>query len=266
SVGHVQARMAAMRDPGSAEPTGAAADRAATDAEVEEIVRRVEHGLERGALAVGVLMAYTPGARPWEVLRVFQAAARHRATVHIHVRDVDDNLDFVETEEAIGASAITGAPVHIVHVQSTGLEDTPRMLELVEGARRHGVDVTTECYPYTASMTSIRVAKKWREWPDARFARVEWPPTGERLTRETFAKYFEIGGDVFIHNNTEEIVRTAIASPLTMIASDGILHDDGVGHPRAAGTYARVLGRYVREQRVLSLPEAIRKMTIMPAK
>jgi len=59
-------------------------------------------------------------------------------------------------------------------------------------------------------------------------------------------------------------VRQAIADPLTMIASDGIL-DHGKGHPRAAGTYARVLGRYVREQHALTLMEALRKMTVMPA-
>ena len=69
---------------------------------------------------------------------------------------------------------------------------------------------------------------------------------------------------VAIHSIPEEVVRMAIADPLTMIASDGIL-DHGKGHPRAAGTYARVLGRYVREEHALGLMEALRKMTVMPA-
>ena len=69
---------------------------------------------------------------------------------------------------------------------------------------------------------------------------------------------------VAIHSIPEDIVRSAIADPIVMIASDGIL-ENGRGHPRAAGTYARVLGRYVREQHALSLMDALRKMTVMPA-
>ena len=64
--------------------------------------------------------------------------------------------------------------------------------------------------------------------------------------------------------NTEEIVWAAIANPLVMIASDGVL-TNGKGHPRGAGTYARVLGKYVREEKVLSLMVAIRKSSLMPA-
>ena len=69
---------------------------------------------------------------------------------------------------------------------------------------------------------------------------------------------------VAIHSIPEDIVRTAMANPMVMIASDGIL-DHGKGHPRAAGTFSRVLGRYVREQHALTLMEAVRKMTVMPA-
>jgi N-acyl-D-aspartate/D-glutamate deacylase len=67
-----------------------------------------------------------------------------------------------------------------------------------------------------------------------------------------------------VHSIPEEVVRMAIADPLTMIASDGIL-ENGKGHPRAAGTYARVLGRYMREEHALTLMDALRKMTAMPA-
>jgi dihydroorotase len=70
---------------------------------------------------------------------------------------------------------------------------------------------------------------------------------------------------VLQHSNTEEIVRAALVSPLTMIASDGIPYEADLSHPRSAGTYARVLGHYVRDQQALSLMEALRKMTIMPA-
>jgi len=100
--------------------------------------------------------------------------------------------------------------------------------------------------------------------PEQKVAELEWPRTGERLTRETFQKYRKMGGPVVLHTNTEEMVNVAITSPLTMIASDAYW-ENGTGHPRTAGTYSRVLGRYVRERGSLSLMDAIRKMTLMPA-
>jgi dihydroorotase len=84
------------------------------------------------------------------------------------------------------------------------------------------------------------------------------------LNRESFERYGRTGGPIVIHTNTEQMVGVAITSPLTMIASDGYWQN-GTGHPRTAGTFSKVLGRYVREARSLSMMEAIRKMTLMPA-
>ena len=265
-VGHVAVRKAVLRDTADEAPVGAARDRAATPAELDEIRRRLARGLDAGAVAVGMIVAWTPAARPWEVLETFRLAAAHHASVHIHLRDLEEPQYLLELEEAIAASATTGAAVQIVHVQSSALEDTPRMLDMIRGARLRGLDVTTECYPYDAAMSSIRSVSDsaWRGKPDAWFARIEWPATGERLTRETFARFRQSGGDVVIHNNTETVVRAAVADSLTMIASDGILHD-GIGHPRVAGSFARVLGRYVREEHALTLMAALRKMTLSPA-
>ena len=266
-VGHLAIRKAVMRDELEEAPTGPARDRAATDAELDAIRQRIARGLDDGAVGVGLIVAWTPAARPWEILEVFRVAAVHHASVHIHLRDLEEPQYFLEVEEAIAAGAATGAAVHVVHVQSSALEDTPRMLELIRGARARGLDVTTECYPYDAAMASIRSTPDtvWRGKPDAWFARLEWPATGERITRDSYPRFRALGGDVVIHNNTEAVVRGAVADPLTMIASDGILHD-GIGHPRVAGTFARVLGRYVREEHALSLMEALRKMTLLPAR
>ncbi len=155
----------------------------------------------------------------------------------------------------------------MVHINSAGLADTPVMLEMISDARAHGRDVTTEAYPYDAGMTEIQSATiqdVYKTAPDGRLAEVEWPRTGERLNRESFERYSRIGGPVVIHTNTEQMVAVAISSPLTIIASDAYWQD-GTGHPRTAGTFARVLGRYVRETHALSLMDAIRKMTLMPA-
>ncbi|MEO7363420.1 MAG: amidohydrolase family protein [Gemmatimonadaceae bacterium] len=88
--------------------------------------------------------------------------------------------------------------------------------------------------------------------------------TGEKLTRASFGKFRAIGGFLVDYNNPEAVVTAAVADSLTMIASDGILHD-GAGHPRVAGTFARVLGRYARDLHSLTLMDALRKMTIEPA-
>ena len=88
--------------------------------------------------------------------------------------------------------------------------------------------------------------------------------TGERLARDSFERFRQEGGEVIIHSRTPEMTRIAIGNPLTMIASDGYIVA-GMGHPRTSGTYSRVLGKYVREEEVLTLMEALRKMTIEPA-
>jgi len=141
------------------------------------------------------------------------------------------------------------------------------MLAMIEAARADGHDVTAEAYPYAAGMTEIQSATIqdiYRTASNDRLAELEWPRTGERLNRESFDRYSSIGGPIVVHTNTEQMVAAAIKSPLTMIASDAYWQS-GTGHPRTCGTFSKVLGRYVRETRSLSLMEAIRKMTLLPA-
>src|SRR5947207_12250515 len=151
------------------------------------------------------------------------------------------------------------------------------MLQMISDARVHGHDVTTEAYPYDAGMTEIQSAviqNTYRDSSNERLAELEWPPTGERLNRDSFERYSRTGGPIVIHTNTEQMVAVAIASPLTIIASDAYWQN-GTGHPRTTGTFASVLGRYVDAadrppppngrggQGVrVSLMDAIRKMTL----
>jgi dihydroorotase len=259
SVGHIPVRMAVLKDPGDFLPSGAANNREATDQELDQILTMLARGLEQGAVGMGFGIAYTPQASRWEIAEAFMVAGRVRAPVFVHMRGGDAIGGF---EEVLALSVISGAPLHIVHAQSTGGRQTPRLLQLVAGARTRNLDVTTEMYPYTASATRIESAlyDDWERFPDTRFQNLLWPPTGERLTRETFAKYRAQGGTVISFGNSEDVVSGAVAHPLTMIASDG-----SPQHPRGAGTFARILGRYVREQKTLTLMDAVRKMTLMPA-
>jgi len=262
SVGHIPVRMAVLRDPGTFLPTGSGAHGPATTADVAEMVRRLEAGLDQGAVSLGAGFVYTPAATREELLAAFRVAARRRVSLHAHIRRGVAGLD-----EALALASETKASLHVVHINSTGVAATREMLASIAAARSRGMDVTTEAYPYTAGMTEIQSANldEYEKGPDERLSLLEWPRTGERLTRATFQQYRKVGGPVVIHTNTDEMVAAAITSPLTMIASDAYW-ENGVGHPRTTGAYSKVLGRYVREAASLSLMQAIEKMTLMPAR
>ena len=263
AIGHIGVRMAVMGDTGDFLPSGPGGSLAATDAQVAEMARRIDNGLRRGAVGVGFGTAYTPAASPWEVLEMFRVAGRHQAPAHIHVRRGVEGV-----QEALANAVATGTPLHIVHVNSSAGNDITRMLALIGDAQSRGIDITTEAYPYNRGSTRIESAlyDSWEKMTDADIAEITWVNTGEQLTRESFARYRKQGGSVIQRGGRMENVQIAINSPLTMIASDGSQLREGRGHPRATGTFSQVLGRYVREAKTLTLMDALRKMTIMPAR
>ncbi len=272
SIGHVPVRMAVMGEPPTFLPS--AKDRTATqpasEAQLAEIKRRVREGLAAGALAVGMGIQYTPAASRWEIVEVFREAARFSAPVHVHMRHNGEQEPHNSTsalEEVIAAATVTGAPLHVVHLHSTSLSFTARHLDMITGARARGLDITTECYPYIAGMTDIASGvfnDGWREALGIDYKDLLWAATGERLTAATFTEYRKKGGFVAVFSIPESAIRAALQHPLAMVASDAVMAS-GKGHPRSAGTNARLLGHYVREQKVLPLMEAIRKVTLMPA-
>jgi N-acyl-D-aspartate/D-glutamate deacylase len=262
SIGHIGVRMDVLGDPGDFLPMGVGGSGTPTQDDLEEMERRIREGLDQGALAVGFGSAYTPGADMPEIERMFAVAGEYGAPVHIHMRGGVTGLD-----STITAARAAGARLHIVHANSSAGTDIEAFLATIEAAREAGQDVTTETYPYGAGMTEVTSAlfDDWESWPDERFGDHQLVATGERLNRATFGAARAAGGTVIIHSRSEELTRAAVASPLTMIASDGYV-ENGRGHPRTSGSYAKVLGRYVREEGLLSLADAVAKMTIMPAR
>jgi N-acyl-D-aspartate/D-glutamate deacylase len=271
SIGHIPVRMKVMGDPGEFLPRGDAAHREATPQEIDEMKQKIERGLQRGALAVGMGITYTPAATRWEIVEMFRLAAKYNAPVHVHLRYSglkEPETGLVGLEEVIAAAAATGAPLHVVHITSMGLKYTPQLIEMVIGARQHGLDVTTECYPYTAASTRLESAafdEGWQQRMGITYKDLQWSATGERLTAETFAKYRMQGGDVVIFVIPDQAARAAMANPIVMVASDGVPHEAQKIHPRGQGTFSRTLGYYVRQEKVLDLMTALRKMTLMPA-
>jgi N-acyl-D-aspartate/D-glutamate deacylase len=273
SASHIKARMAVMKDGGTQRgtllPLDSAGHNVASVAQIAEMRKRVEDGLAAGALGVGMGLEYTPAASRYEVLELFRSAATHHAPVFVHTRStgVSEPGSSIESYmEVIAASAITGAPVHIVHLNSTSLTATPQTLALIREARARGLDVTTEAYPYAAGMTELAspLLDRFVNGPDSMFAKLMLVSTGERLTRATFATNRTPGVFVILFLNSAEMEALAITSPLTAIASDGLIAN-GKGHPRTSGTSGRILGHYVRETGQLRLIEAIRKLALMPA-
>jgi len=281
TASHVAARsliFGAPLNPGTSGPhagipeilpkSGPATDEHASDEQLSRIKQRLREELDRGALGIGMGIQYVPGATRLEVIDMFRLAAERKVPVYTHMRSfgrIEPGSAIEAVEEVIAAAAISGAPLHIVHINSTCLRDTPACLSLVEGARARGLDVTTEAYPYIAGMTMVNSAlfnPGWREKLGIEYGGLVLPETGEHLTKERFEELHVSSKpqSVLVFANTQESVDATIPSPLIMIASDG-----ADGHPRNAGTYSRVLAQYVREKKTLSLMDALRKMTLMPA-
>lgn len=243
--------------------TSAGVKRAASASELQVIKQGLEKELQRGAVGIGLLIQYIPEMTREEILEIFKVAKKFNAPCYVHIR----SSDMSALQEVIDAADATKGSLHVVHINSMGLGNTLRFLQVIGEARSRGLDVTTECYPYTTAATGIRSAifdKGWQEKLGINYKDLEWAATGERLTEKTFDGYRRIGGIVIVHLMSEDIIEASVTHPLTMIASDSLVQD-GKGHPRSSGTFSRVLGQYVREKKALSLMDALRKMTLMPA-
>lgn len=247
-----------------------------TPSQQETLLDLIRSDIRAGALGVGLGIDYVPGASRSEIYEIFKVAAEQRVPVHVHLRrralDVAKGIGVAVAQEVIADAVLTGSALQIVHITSTALPgDVPVLLDMIDRANQRGFDITTEVYPYTAASTAIGAAlfdEGWRERAGIDYGDLQWAATGERLTAETFQRYRRENprGNVIIHAIPEQDVRAALANPNVSIASDGMWWVTKGEHPRGAGTFARVLGRYVREQQALGLPDAIAKMTIMPAR
>jgi len=264
SAGYVPVRMAVMKDTGKVVPQDAAMNRLASNAERRLIEQTLGRDLADGGLGLGIILGFTPSAGAEEILDLFFLASKWRRPVFLHPRDAGV---FESLQEAIADTAISGASLQIEHINSVAAAKTREALGMIEGARARGLDISTEAYPYIAGASPIESAMLspgWQARLKLDYSDLMWAANGERLTAETFDRYRKQGGRVIMFYNTEEMVRAAIAHPLVMIGSDGNF-DRGSGHPRSAGTFARILGRYVRDGHYISLMEAIRKCSLQPA-
>jgi dihydroorotase-like cyclic amidohydrolase len=234
-----------------------------TPEEMSKTLTNIKSSLSDGGIGIGVPIGYLPKTKSGEMFSVYQLAGELNALVFSHVREPN----IISIQEVIADAAMTGTPLHIVHVNSMSLGQIQLALDMIQSAKKKGLDITTELYPYTAGSTLLQSAifnDGWQEKMSISYGELQWVATGERLTKETFESYRKTGGVVIIHSMKPEWIKTGIASPGVMIASDGMPYAK-LAHPRTAGTFSRVLGKYVREEKVIDLSTAIEKMTLLPA-
>jgi hypothetical protein len=265
SIDYSQARARAQAE-GSYQPE----PRAPWEADLRPVLAQLERGLAEGAVAVSLGLDATlqvSGAEVFEVFRISAGAGAHVvATLPGENWDAGDAT--ANLAQVIGAAAATGAVIHIPHILSTGGPRVPEMLRLIAAARARGVEVTAEDYPFRAAMGSLAPGEA-DDWPDHELHDVQPVGHGDRLTRESYAAFRDRRLLVWFHNDgVEPFLAEVLASPFVSIASHSSppsLTARGQGHPRTAGTYSRLLGTYVRDQELLSISEAIRKASLMPA-
>jgi len=232
--------------------------------QMSAVLANIKTSLAEGGIGIGVPIGYLPSTKPEEMYQVFKLAGELNTLVFTHVRQPD----IISIQEVIADAILTHAPLHIVHINSMSLGSIQMAIDMVNAAQQKSFDITTELYSYTAASTRLQSAmftEGWQQRLGISYEGLQWVATGERLTKETFDAYRKTGGIVIIHMMKPEWIRTGIASPGVIIASDGMPYAP-LAHPRTAGTFSRVLGKYVREEKVIDLNTALEKMTLLPAK
>lgn len=295
--------------------------------ELRGVLRAVDESMTEGAFGLSTGLEYVPGryTPTEEIVAMARVVARHGGVYASHIRNEETQV-LEAVDEAISIGRQAGCRVEISHLKATGRGNWSKQqgaLDLIESARRSGVDVLADAYPYTAYSTGLTIllpaetreggtapmlrrmadpaerrrihahlVQQVRQDPgDFSFIVVSRmkAPENQALVGQSVAQIAEAwkvdpaeaiirlielqqGSVPFIgHGMSEENVARVLRHPLVMVGSDGSSmapvgrNAQARPHPRSYGAFARVLAHYCRGQRQLSLPEAVRKMTSMPA-
>jgi N-acyl-D-amino-acid deacylase len=300
-------------------------NRDATADELEQMKNIVDKAMREGAVGLSTGLIYIPGTytKTPEIVELAKVAAKYNGVYATHMRDEGDSVIFA-INEALTVGREAKIPVEISHFKLSGQQNWGRSKEtvpMIEAARKQGIEVTIDQYPYTASSTSISTLipdEILADNQDSIKARLQDPQTRKyvinsmlKRLKKRKLKHFSYavvafykfdttyngksieqinlmkgnkhkkekeaetiidimmhgGASAVFHGMSEDDVKRIMKYPFNMFASDASIREFGAGmpHPRGYGTNARVLAEYVREQKVISLEEAIRRMTSLPA-
>jgi N-acyl-D-aspartate/D-glutamate deacylase len=245
----------------------------ATPAQIEKMRALLQQGLEEGGLGIGVLLDYMTAAISEAELRMlFEVAAAAKVPLFVHVRRgyAGDPAGLIEV---VTLAKETGAALFVCHITHNAMGGISEWLSMIDEANASGANIATETLSYLAGGTSISAdvfrRRDWQKIFDISYEDVQWVATGEWLTKETWDKYAaeQPGGMVNHHYVKEAWLETALKWPRMMISTDALpaVDRDIPSNPNIAGTYSRVLGRYVRETGLLTLNEALARMSLYQA-
>jgi len=245
----------------------------ATVFQMKTLAQMARNALKTGALGIGMSPEYVPGTSTEEIDAMMKVAKEFDVPVFFHVRYSDmepPGTNIEALNEVIGSARRTGAAIHIDHINSTGgTFSMPESLKILSDARKEGLNITADLYPYDfwgTYLNSARFNAGWQERFRITYKDLQIAGTEERLTPKSFAKYRKLGKLAIAYAIPEGDVVEALRDPFVMIGSDAILEPSNNNHPRGAGAFSRTIAKYVRQKNTISLMEAIEKMTIMPAK
>ena len=261
------------------------------------ILDMVAQGLDEGALGIGINAGYAPGYGTKEYTALAQLAADRDVATFTHVRyasNMEPASSYQAIQELIANAAITGAHMHLCHLNSTSLKDINDTLQLINAAFEQDINISVGAYPWGAASTVVGAAMfsgdGWRERMGSTAENFQLGPN--RMTEEQLTDYQKNKPGTFItwhfldESNPEDLAMldASILHPRVLVESDemfwmlidekGIenyagedwpLPEKAFSHPRSNGTFAKVLRSYVRERKLMTLSEAIRKMSLMPA-
>lgn len=264
----------------------------------EKILQLVQQGLDEGGLGIGINAGYAPGYGRKEYYALAELAAKHDVATYTHVRyasNAEPRGSFEAVQELIANAAITGAHMHVCHINSTSLKDIDSILKMIDSAFDRKINISVGAYPWGAASTVVGAAMFSGEgWPERMGSTARSFQLGlDRMTEAQLADYQKNKPGTFIvwhfldEENPDELalLDASVLHPKILVESDEMFwmfmdeHDEiqnydgnawplpegSFSHPRSNGTFAKILRSYVRERGLMSMQEALRKMTLMPA-
>lgn len=246
---------------------------APTEEQLEEMKSLIKNDIkENGAIGLSLGIEYSPGITFEEIISICDAISEYDVLLAAHYR-ADANKGVESIKELIKISEKTGLPMQISHIGScTGMGQMRESLNVINEAIDKGLSIAADCYPYSAFSTHLGSSvfdegcfESWGTDYDS-ILLTEEPYKNVRCTKEIFYKvreeYPNMLAVAFVMNEDEII--EALKEPFVYVASDGLLNK-GQGHPRAAGTFPKVIGKFVRDEKKLELIDQLKKMTKLPA-
>lgn len=240
---------------------------------IEKMVEEARGYLDSGCLGISFGIRYIPGTDREELFKISETLKKHGKIISAHIRD-DAKQVIPSTMELIDIGTSLDIPVQVSHIGSMGAYgQMEELLTLIDSFRAMGADISSDCYPYSAFSTGIGettydegfLSRYETTYESIEIGEGEYK--GKRLNEELFFRLRSEKPELITigHVMREEEVDMAIAHPGVLIGSDGFMHKLQ-GHPRASGTFPRVISKYVKEKKLMSLYGAIEKMTYLTAK